>query len=132
MEDVEAASSEEVRNLEPPSGKRALKEGKARYYNRQQQLELVLAAQEQTKHGEHEVGDTRSGEEETSDVDVANTDIWVDEICLGLLKEGILQTQWILRQERGPRKEQPTIAGMKGSYTLGGCMCPNQRRGWGL
>ncbi len=44
MEDVEAASNEEVRNLEPPSGKRALKEGKARYYNRQQQLELVLAA----------------------------------------------------------------------------------------
>ncbi len=51
-------------------------------------------------------------------MDVANTDIWVDEILSGVV-EGILQTQWILRQERGPRKEQPTIAGMKGSYTLG-------------
>jgi hypothetical protein len=42
-EDVEATDSEEVPNSGSPSGKRVLM-GKPKYYNRQQQLELVLAA----------------------------------------------------------------------------------------
>jgi hypothetical protein len=90
VEDVEVASNEEIRNLEPPDGKRALKEGRARYYNRQQQLELVLAAQELSECGEHRVGDAKSSDEETSDVDTRSTDIWEDEICLGFLREGII------------------------------------------
>jgi hypothetical protein len=42
-EDVEATDSEEVRNLGSPKGKQVLM-GKPKYYSRQQQLKLVLAA----------------------------------------------------------------------------------------
>jgi hypothetical protein len=73
-EDVEVANSEEVRNSGSPSGKRMLM-GKPKYYSRQQQLELVLVAQELLKCGEHDEGDARSGEEETCDVDAENIDI---------------------------------------------------------
>ncbi len=88
VEDMEAVDNEEVRNLGSPNGKRVLKEGRARYYNRQQQLELVLAAQELLEYGEHE--EARFGGEKTCAEDVSNTDIWEDEVCLGLLKEGVI------------------------------------------
>ncbi len=42
-EDVGAADSEEVRNSGPHKGKRILT-GEPKYYSRQQQLELVMAA----------------------------------------------------------------------------------------
>jgi hypothetical protein len=61
-EDVEAADSEEVRNSGSPKGKRVLT-GKPKYYNRQQQLELVLGAQELLKCGEHDEDDARFGEQ---------------------------------------------------------------------
>jgi hypothetical protein len=44
MEDVEAADNEKNQNLGPVDGKQALKREITRYYDRQQQLELVLAA----------------------------------------------------------------------------------------
>jgi hypothetical protein len=101
-EDVEAADSEEVQNSGSPKGKRVLKEGRARYYNRQQQLELVLAAQELLKYGERE--EVRSGEEETYVDDASNTDIWEDEICLGLLKEGVIPDATDLQASKRARK----------------------------
>jgi hypothetical protein len=52
-EDVEAADNEEVRNSGSPKDKRVLT-GKPKYYSKQQQLELVLAAQELLKYGEHD------------------------------------------------------------------------------
>jgi hypothetical protein len=88
VEDMEAADNEEVRNSRSPNGKRVLKEGRARYYNRQQQLELVLATQELLEYGERE--EARFGGEETCAKDASNTDIWEDEVCLGLLKEGVI------------------------------------------
>ncbi|CAK9225541.1 unnamed protein product [Sphagnum troendelagicum] len=86
-EEGKAADREEVQNSGSPKSKRVLKEGKTRYYDRQQQLELVLAAQELLEYGGHGVGDARSGDEETCVEDTSKTNIWEDEICLGLLKE---------------------------------------------
>jgi hypothetical protein len=51
---------------------------------------LVLAAQELLEYGGHEVGDARSGDEQTCAEDTSKTDIWEDEICMGLLKEGVI------------------------------------------
>jgi len=45
VEDVEGADSKGNQNLRPLDGKRALKERRTKYYDRQQQLELVLAVQ---------------------------------------------------------------------------------------
>jgi hypothetical protein len=58
MEDVEAVDNEENQNLGPADGKQALKREITRYYDRQQQLELVLAAQELFEFGDHELGHT--------------------------------------------------------------------------
>jgi hypothetical protein len=68
----------------------ALKREITRYYDRQQQLELVLAAQELSEFGDHELGRTKFSEEETREMDTRSIDIWKDATCLGLLKEGIL------------------------------------------
>jgi hypothetical protein len=102
MEDMEAADSEEVRNSGSPNGNRVLKEGRVRYYNKQQQLELVLAAQELLEYGERE--EARSGGEETSAEDASNTDIWEDEVCLGLLKEGVIPDTADLQASKRARK----------------------------
>jgi len=44
MEDVEAAENEESQSLGPADGRQSLKKEMTRYYDKQQQLELVLAA----------------------------------------------------------------------------------------
>ncbi len=90
MEDVEAAKNEESQSLGPADGRQSLKKGMTRYYDRQQQLELVLATQELWGFGKHGLGHTGSGEEETCEMDTRSIDIWEDATCLGLLKGGIL------------------------------------------
>jgi hypothetical protein len=102
VEDMEAVDNEEVRNSGSPNGKRVLKEGRAKYYNRQQQLELVLVAQELLEYGEHE--EARSGGEKTCAKDASNTDIWEDEVCLGLLKEGVILDIADLQASKRARK----------------------------
>jgi hypothetical protein len=103
-DEEEAADREEVRNSGSPKSKWVPKEGRTRYYDRQQQLELVLAAQELLECGGHEVGDARSGDEETCAEDSSKTDIWEDEICLGLLKEGVIPDTIDLQASKRARK----------------------------
>ncbi len=104
MEDVEAADNEENQNLGPADGKQALKREITKYYDRQQQLELVLAAQELSEFGDHELGHTKFSEEETREMDIRNIDIWKDATCLGLLKEGILPDIIDLEESKRARK----------------------------
>jgi hypothetical protein len=86
---VGATDSEEVRNSGSPKDKRVLT-GKPKYYSRQQQLELVLAAQELLKYGEHDEGDAKFDEQEACEVDAESMDVWEDEVCLQLLKGGVI------------------------------------------
>ncbi len=104
MEDVEAADNEKNQNLGPVDGKQALKREITRYYDRQQQLELVLAAQELLEFGDHELGHTEFSEEETYEMDTRSIDIWKDATCLGLLKEGILPNTIDLEESKRARK----------------------------
>ncbi|CAK9270648.1 unnamed protein product [Sphagnum jensenii] len=53
-DEEEAADRKEVRNSGSPKSKWVPKEGRTRYYDRQQQLELVLASQELLEYGGHE------------------------------------------------------------------------------
>jgi hypothetical protein len=81
-----------------------------RYYDMQQQLELVLAAQElsefgdHTEFGDHELGHTESDEGETCGMDARNVDIWKDTTCLGLLKEDKLLDIVDLEESKRARK----------------------------
>ncbi len=61
-----------------------------RYYNRRQQLELVLAAQGMSEVDVHGINLTNVDEAEQDGVDMKGTDIWLDVTCLALLREGVL------------------------------------------
>jgi hypothetical protein len=104
MEDVEAVDNKESQNLGPVVGRQSLKKEMTRYYDRQQQLELVLAAQELLEFGEHELGHTESGEKETCEMDTRNIDIWKDATCLSLLKGGILPDTVDLEESKRVKK----------------------------
>ncbi len=102
-EDVEATDSEEVRNSGFPKDKRVLTR-KPKYYSGQQQLELVLAAQELLKYGEHDEGDAKFDKQEACDVDAESMDIWEDEVYLELLKGGVIPDTADLQAGKRTRK----------------------------
>ncbi len=56
------------------------------------------------RYGEHDEGDVRSGEQETCDVDTGSTDIWEDEVCLELLKGGVIPDIADLQTNKRARK----------------------------
>jgi hypothetical protein len=67
-----------------------LKRRRPRYYDRKQQLELVLAAQELSEFGDPELSATELDEEEGRDEKHNCADIWQDMECLRLIREGTL------------------------------------------
>ncbi len=52
----------------------------------------------------HEEGGVRSGDEEACAEDTSKIDIWEDEVCLGLLKEGVVPNTVDLQESRRARK----------------------------
>ncbi len=67
-----------------------LKRKRPQYFDKRQQLDLVLVAQELSKLGDHELSPTESDDEENHGVKSNCVDIWEDTDCLTLLKEGVL------------------------------------------
>jgi hypothetical protein len=67
-----------------------LKRKVPQYFDKRQQLELVLAAQELSEFGDHELSPTQSEGEEDHEVRSSYVDIWEDVNCLMFLKEGVL------------------------------------------
>jgi len=68
----------------------ALKRRVPQYFDRRQQSELALAAQELFKFGDRELNPTQSEDEEDHEVRSSCVDIWEDTDCLMFLKEGVL------------------------------------------
>ncbi len=62
------------------------------YYDKQQQLELVWAAQRMLESGEHDLQSVDPNEEDECGVDSGNSDIWEDVTCMDLLQGGMLPT----------------------------------------
>jgi hypothetical protein len=104
MEEVGARGNEENQNLKIINGKQALTRKIPIYYDRHQQLELVLAAQELFEFGDHKLGHTNTDEEGTCRMDTKNIDIWKDATCLGLLKEDILPDTMDLEESKRAKK----------------------------
>jgi hypothetical protein len=84
----EAAGGNEVQNLESSRGKQIMRKGETRYYDRRQQLELVLAAQGLLD--DHEISNVKSGDEEACGDNSSQTNIWEDAVCMEWLKEGFI------------------------------------------
>jgi hypothetical protein len=88
----------EHEDLEVDQGHR---KGRIRYYDKSEQLELVLAAQGLSEAGGHKVNLTIVDEEAEYGVEVKEPDIWQDSTCLALLKEGVLPN--VVELEEGKR-----------------------------
>ncbi len=60
------------------------------YYDKQQQLELVLATQWMFESGEHDLQFVDLDGEDECGADSGNSDIWEDVTCMHLLQGGML------------------------------------------
>jgi len=67
-----------------------LKRRRPQYYEKQQQLELVLAAQQLFGSSEHDLVPTGSDEEDEWGVGTRHQDIWEDVTCMDFLQGGML------------------------------------------
>jgi hypothetical protein len=94
---VVTAGNEE---LEIAIGEQRPKGGQITYYNRRQQLELVLVAQELAGIGGCEVEPTVEGK----GVEMKGSDIWEDAACLVLLREGMMPEMCELEEGKRARK----------------------------
>jgi hypothetical protein len=103
-EGAEATVEEEIPNPESSESKQVLRRGKTRYYDRKQQLELVLAAQGLLEDDGHKNSDARSGGEEVYADDTSKTDIWEDAVCMGLLKAGFIPDAVNLQESKRAKK----------------------------
>jgi len=101
---VEVMGVTEDEELEAADSEQRLQKGQIRYYNRRQQLELVLAAQELSEIGGHEDDPTVSGDEDKCGVEIKRSDIWQDTTCLALLREGMLPE--VIDLEEGKRAKK--------------------------
>ncbi len=66
-----------------------VKRRRPQYFDKRQQLDLILEAQELAEFGDHKLGPTESDEED-QEVGAKCIDIWEDAVCLELLKDGVL------------------------------------------
>jgi hypothetical protein len=81
-----------------------LKRRRPQYYDKRQQLELVLAAQELSEFRDPELSPTELDEEEDQGVKHTCADIWRDVECLMLIREGILSEAVGLDESKRIRK----------------------------
>jgi hypothetical protein len=81
-EGSEAAGGNEIRVSEFSRDKQTLWRGGTRYYDRKQQLELVLAAQGLWDDNAPETSGARSEGEEACVDNLSQTDIWEDAVCM--------------------------------------------------
>jgi hypothetical protein len=82
----------------------AIKRKRPQYLDKQQQLELVFAAQELFGLGDLDLSPTGSDDEDECEVRVGCMDIWQDMDCLTLLKEGVLADTGNLEENRRIRR----------------------------
>ncbi|CAK9876981.1 unnamed protein product [Sphagnum jensenii] len=101
-ERLEVAEHED--HLEIDHGEQKHWKGQIRYYDRRQQLELVLAAQGLFEVGGRKFNPTIVDEEAKYGVEVREPDIWKDAIYLALLKDGVLPDMVELEEGKRARK----------------------------
>ncbi len=104
MEEIKAINIERGEILRNIEGKQTLKRKLPQYYDKQQQLELVLVTQELFEFDDHNLVHTNFDEEEKCWMDTKDIDIWKDIICMKLLHEGILLDIVDLEESKKARK----------------------------
>jgi hypothetical protein len=80
-----------------------VKRRRPQYFDKRQQLDLILEAQELAEFGDHKLGPTES-DEENQGVGAKYIDIWEDVVYLELLKDGVLPDVVELEESKRARK----------------------------
>jgi hypothetical protein len=81
-----------------------VKRRRPEYFDKRQQVELVLAAQELSELGDHELSPTTFDDEEDRAIKLSCADIWEDPNYLMLLMEGVLPDAVNLKEAKRIRK----------------------------
>ncbi|CAM6079654.1 unnamed protein product [Sphagnum tenellum] len=81
-----------------------VKRKRPQYFDKRQQLDMILEAQELAEFGDQELSSTESDKEEDQEMDAKCIDIWGNVVCLGLLKNGALPDSMDLEEARGPER----------------------------
>jgi hypothetical protein len=81
-----------------------VKRRRPKYFDRRQQMELALAAQELSELGDHELSPAACDDEEDREIKSSCADIWEDPNCLMLLMEGVLPDVVELEEAKRIRK----------------------------
>jgi len=80
-----------------------VKRRRPQYFDKRQQLDLILEAQELAEFGDQELNPTEFDEEEDQEMDAKCIDIWEDAVCLGLLKNDALLDSVDLEESKRAR-----------------------------
>jgi hypothetical protein len=84
--------------------RRVLKKRRPQYFDKRQQLDLVLAAQELSEFGDQELSPAEPDDEEDHGMKSSCADIWENTKCLMLLKEGVLSDAVNFEESKRIRK----------------------------
>jgi hypothetical protein len=103
----EAENKKGIGTVQNSVARLMLQRKRPHYYDKQQQLELVLAAQQLLEAGEHDFQSADLDEEEECEVDSRSHDIWEDISCMELLRRGMLPTTVDPLESKRARKRMP-------------------------
>jgi hypothetical protein len=103
-DDRDEGIREEIRISESSRGKRVVEKGKTRYYDKKQQLDMIMAAQELWDTDGHEAGAVQFGGDTDCIDDLSKADIWEDAVCMRWLKEGCMAEEVDPRESKRIRK----------------------------
>ncbi|CAK9225727.1 unnamed protein product [Sphagnum troendelagicum] len=117
----------ETRRLASPESRQGLGRGKTKYYDRKQQLELVLAAQRLMEDVGLETHVARSEGEEACADGTSNTDVWEDAVCIKLLKEGFISNTVDPQESRRARKRAVHYSWKDGKLYFKGLSVPRPK-----
>jgi hypothetical protein len=103
-EEGSEAARNEIRDSKFSRNKQTLWRGGTRYYDRKQQLELVMAAQGLWNGNAPETNGARSEDEEACVNNSSQTDIWEDAVCMEWLKNGFISEGVNLQESKRIKK----------------------------
>jgi hypothetical protein len=81
-----------------------VEKGNVRYYDKKQQLDIILAAQELWNNDGHEAGGVQVEGDADCINDLSKTDIWEDAVCMRWLKEGCMADEVDPQESKRIRK----------------------------
>jgi hypothetical protein len=103
-DDRDEGIREEIRISESSRGKQVVEKRKTRYYDKKQQLDMILAAQELWDIDGHKAGGVQFGGDTDCIDDLSKDDIWEDAVCMRWLKEGCMAEEVDPQESKRIRK----------------------------